>query len=129
MSLEPLKYLLVGSMISLASSPTFADEVNVRCRGSAPQLDMLFKYEIGGDTATSLYRSRLQVMVGYNHLQDFGWKNVEAINGKLAVDSPFPQFQAVIKQARRRFDLLMIDPQTGVPVQDVPYDNFTCVTR
>lgn len=116
----------IGILFALSSQ---AEGVRVRCRGSAPDLDMLFKYEITGDTVTQLYRARLQVMVGYNSLQDFGWKDIVAGNGKILVDSPFPQYQALIKQVGRRFDLLMMDPRTGVPVQHVPYDNFTCVPR
>ncbi|QDK36386.1 hypothetical protein [Bdellovibrio sp. NC01] len=117
---------LLGILISYSAS---AEQVSVRCRGSAPDMDMLFKYEIQGDSATSVYRTRLQVMVGYNNLQDFGWKEVVTTNGKISVDSPFPQYLAVIKQVGRRFDLLMLDPKSGVPTQAVPYDNFTCVPR
>lgn len=124
-----MKHILATLLGILLFQTALADEVGVRCRGSAPDQDMLFKYEITGDDSTNLYRSHLIVMVGYNNSKDYGWKEVTATNGKIFVDTPFPQYQALIKQTGSRFDLLLLDPKTGVPVEQLPYDNFTCVVR
>ncbi|HEX7673278.1 MAG TPA: hypothetical protein VF412_03855 [Bdellovibrio sp.] len=124
-----MKYLVAVLFSIFLFQSAMAEEVSVRCRGSAPDQDMLFKYEITGDNVTNIYRSHLIVMVGYNNSKDFGWKTVMAMNGKMLVDSPFPQYQALIKQKGSRFDLLLLDPKTGVPIEQFPYDNFTCVVR
>ncbi|MDG0817296.1 hypothetical protein [Bdellovibrio svalbardensis] len=113
--------------VCLFTTPSaFAEDMTFRCHGRVYQTGFFFKYQIELHDR-GLSQVRLTTSQGYDNSMDYGWKSIEVTSGKFPVDSPWDEYKAYLSRDGRNYNLVLVNPVTGVSIDNPPYDRFVCV--
>lgn len=115
-------------LATLVPAMAFCTETVIRCRGTAPAENLYFNYDMSTPDYQS-YQIRLTYSREYNQLEDTGWKNFTSYHDKITVPTPWKNAWGILKRQGERWDLILIDINTGEELPAPLYDNFMCVPR